>query len=137
MKKLFLILTAVSLFAGLTALAATPTTAPVKTAATPQTLRYEGDVTAVNAAAKTFSVKEGEKITEFAWNDSTRVTEAHHAVAETAIVAGAKVMVHYAIDNGKNVAHSIIIMPPHNPQATPHTRTATAQPTASNPSFHK
>lgn len=137
MRKLFLILTVVSLFAGLTALATTPSTTAGKPAATPQTLRYEGEVTAVNAATKTFSVKEGENITEFTWNATTHVSEAHHAVTEAAIVAGTKVMIHYAVDNGRNVAHSIVVMPPHNPQAASHPKTATTMPASSNPANRK
>ena len=133
MRKLFLILTVVSLFAGLTVLAASPTTPAGKTAATSQTLKYEGEVTTVNATAKSFSVKEGENITEFTWNASTHVSEAHHTVTETALVAGSKVMIHYVVDDGKNVAHSIMIMPPHNAQAATHPKTATTMPASTNP----
>jgi Cu/Ag efflux protein CusF len=131
MRKMFLILLAVSLLAGLTvmAAAAAPNTGKASAPAQ-QTLRLEGEVTTVNPAAKTFSIKEGERTVEFSWNETTRVTESKHAVTESAIVTGEKVMVHYTEMSGKNVAHSIVVMSPHSPQASAHSQPAKSESTA-------
>jgi hypothetical protein len=129
MRKVYVILMAVLLIVGLSAVvaAAGPTTTntePAKQAV----MRCMGEVTAVDAAAKTFSVKEGEKTMTFMWNQDTKLTEAHHPVTESSLIPGCHVAVHYTEVGGHHMAQHIAVHPAQSATAPSTAPTTTTHP---------
>jgi hypothetical protein len=96
--------------------AATPGTTTSHTSpahdAKPEGKTAEGQVRTVDAKTKSLTLAEGSKSVLFVWDNTTKMTEAGHAVKQSALVAGAKVTVHYLEKGGKNWASAIIISPP-------------------------
>jgi Cu/Ag efflux protein CusF len=120
MRKVYVILMAALLMAGLTAVVtAAGQTTPKSEPNQQTTMRCMGDVTAVDAAAKTFTVKDGEKTMNFMWNQDTKLTEARHPVTESSLTVGSKVSVHYSQMNGHNMAQQIAIHPATTTTAAP------------------
>lgn len=70
--------------------------------------RIEGEITAINPATHTLTVKSGETMTEIFWDSETRIGGARDEKQNIDLKVGMLVLVRYVEENGKNHARRII-----------------------------
>jgi hypothetical protein len=72
----------------------------------------EGKIGRVDPGAKTLSLIESTTTRTFYWDEGTLMTVAGHSVKPSALIPEARVTVYFLQKDDKNLARSIVIMPP-------------------------
>jgi hypothetical protein len=72
----------------------------------------EGKIGRVDPGAKTLSLIESTITRTFYWDEGTLMTVAGHSVRPSALIPEAKVTVYFLQKDDRNLARSIVIMPP-------------------------
>lgn len=72
----------------------------------------EGKIGRVDPGARTLSLIESKTTRTFYWDEGTLMTVAGHSVKPSALIPEARVTVYFLQKDDKNLARSIVIMPP-------------------------
>jgi hypothetical protein len=72
----------------------------------------EGKIGRVDPGAKTLSLIESTTTRTFYWDEGTLMTVAGHSVKPSALIPEARVTVYFLQKDDKNLARSIVIIPP-------------------------